>query len=225
VTAAEAERIAAFIRAQTRLVRPPLVPEIGLHLTDAMTPLWEATEAILHRGAVPPPYWAFAWVGGQALARHVLDHGRGPLNGARVLDLASGCGIAAIATVMIGATATATDIDPYAAVAAEINAAANGVRIATSTADLLASGDAAALSYEAVLAGDVCYERPMAERMMALLRACASRGLTVWLADPGRSYLPKDGLEELAHYGVPCTRELEDGEEKTVRIFRVRPAT
>jgi len=221
VTAGEAERIASFIRAETRLTAPPLVPEIRLQLTDAMTPLWEATEATLQRNGVPPPYWAFAWVGGQALARHVLDHGRAALAGKRVLDLAAGSGLVAIAAALVGAEATAADIDPYAAVAAAANAEANGVRIATTTEDLLARADAAALPWDAVLAGDVCYEKPMAERMMTLLQALAAAGRTVWLADPGRSYLPRAGLEELARYVVPCTRELEDAEEKTVRIFRV----
>jgi predicted nicotinamide N-methyase len=224
VTILEAERIAAFIRAGTRLAAPPLVPEIRLHLTDAMTPLWEATEATLRRNGVPPPYWAFAWVGGQALARHVLDHGRAELAGKRVLDLASGSGIAAIAAAMIGAHATAADIDPFAAAAAALNAEANGVRIATSSGDLLATADPATFPWDAVLTGDVCYERPMAERMMRLLRALATTGRTVWLADPGRSYLPREGLDEIARHVVPCTRELEDAEEKTVRIFRVMPA-
>lgn len=220
---AEAERIASFIRAETRLAPPPLVPEIRLHLTDAMTPLWEATEATLQRNGVPPPYWAFAWVGGQALARHVLDRGRSALAGKRVLDLASGSGLVAIAAAMVGADATAADIDDFAAVAAALNAEANGVRIATSTEDLLATTDAASFPWDAVLAGDVCYERPMAERMMTLLQALAANGRVVWLADPGRSYLPRTGLEEMARYVVPCTRELEDSETKTVRIFRVLP--
>jgi predicted nicotinamide N-methyase len=189
-----------------------------------MTPLWEATEATLARSGMPPPYWAFAWVGGQALARHVLDHGRAALSGARVLDLAAGSGLVAIAAALIGAEATAADIDPFAAVAAEANAQANGVRIATLTEDILAERlDVAALPWDAVLAGDVCYEKPMAERMMRLLRALAAAGRTVWLADPGRSYLPREGLAEIGRYVVPCTRELEDAEEKTVRIFRVLP--
>lgn len=221
---AEAERIASFIRAQTRLAAPPLVPEIRLQLTDAITPLWEATEATLRRNGVPPPYWAFAWVGGQALARHVLDRGRAALAGKRVLDLAAGSGVVAIAAAMAGADATAADIDPYAAVAASLNARINGVSIATVTEDLLDRADAAAWPWDAVLAGDICYEKPMAERMMMRLRALAAAGRAVWLADPGRSYLPREGLDEIGRYLVPCTRELEDAEEKTVRIFRVLPA-
>jgi predicted nicotinamide N-methyase len=216
-------RIAAFIRSETRLIAPPLVPEIRLHLTDAMTPLWEATEVTLQLNGVPPPYWAFAWVGGQALARYVLDHGRAALAGKRVLDLAAGSGIGAIAAALVGADACAADIDRFACIAADINAEANGVRIATSTDDILASTDASAFAWDAVLAGDVCYEKPMAERMMALLHAVAATGRTVWLADPGRNYLPRGGLDEIARYTVPCSRELEDTEEKTVRIFRVLP--
>ncbi|MGE5539858.1 MAG: class I SAM-dependent methyltransferase [Gemmatimonas sp.] len=200
---------------------PPLVPEIRLHLATAVTPLWEATEATLEREGVPPPYWAFAWVGGQALARYVLDHGAA-LSGRRVLDLAAGCGIAAIAAAMHGAQADAADIDAFARAAARVNAEANGVSIGEVADDLLAAPPSS-LQWDAILAGDVCYEKPMTERMMRLLRRAAGEGRTVWLADPGRSYLPKDGLEELARYVVPCTRDLEDADQKTVRIFRVVP--
>lgn len=213
---------AAFIRRETRLAAPPLVPEIRLHLADAITPIWSASEETLRAKGVPPPYWAFAWVGGQALARHVLDHGAPFLRGRRVLDLAAGCGIAGIAAAMGGAAVTVVDIDPFALTAARLNAEANGVALSASNTDLL-SHPPAALPWDVVLAGDVCYERPMAERMVMFLRTAAAQGRTVWLADPGRSYLPKDGLAEIARYRVPCTRELEDAEEKTVRIFRVAP--
>jgi predicted nicotinamide N-methyase len=196
------------------------VPEIRLHLADAITPIWSASEATLEANGVPPPYWAFAWVGGQALARHVLDGASAAMSGKRVLDLACGCGIAAIAAAMRGAAATAADIDPFALAAARLNAEANGVALATSGEDLLANPQAHCL-WDIVLAGDVCYERAMATRMMDFLRTAAARGLTVWLADPGRNYLPKDGLLEIARYRVPCTREIEDAEEKTVRIFEV----
>lgn len=220
---ADSGRIATFIQNETRLAAPPLVPEIRLHLTDAITPLWEATEATLDRRGVPPPYWAFAWVGGQALARFVLDHGRTALAGKRVLDLAAGSGIVAIASAMVGADACAADIDRFACVAAALNAKANGIRIATSTDDFLVGAETTTVPWDAVLAGDVCYERPMAERMMRRLQGLAAAGRTVWLADPGRNYLPQTGLDEIARYRVPCTRELEDAEEKTVRIFRVLP--
>lgn len=200
---------------------PPLVPEIKLYLADRITPLWEATEASLNEKGIAPPYWAFAWVGGQALARHILDHGAS-LAGKRVLDLAAGSGIAAIAAAMTGAVATAADIDPLSCAAARFNAETNGVAIDTTTEDLLAAS-AADGGWDAVTAGDVCYEKPMAEKMMRALQMHAAKGRRVWLADPGRNYLPNAGLEEIARYAVPCTRELEDAEQKTVRIFRVRP--
>jgi predicted nicotinamide N-methyase len=214
----DSNRLAAFIRTQTRLMAPPLVPEIRLHLSDAITPLWQATEDTLQKNDMAPPYWAFPWVGGLALARHVLDRGAS-LSGKRVLDVASGSGITAIAAAMRGAAATAADIDPMAAIAATLNANANSVAIATTTEDFLARTDD--IPYDAVFAGDVCYEKPMAEKMMQFLRRIAARGPTVWLADPGRNYLPQQGLEEMARYDVPCTREIEDAERKTVRIFRV----
>lgn len=211
---------AAFIRRETRLQAPPLVPEIRLHLADAITPIWSASEATLEANGVPPPYWAFAWVGGQALARHVLDKGGAVVDGKRVLDLACGSGIAAIASAMRGAVATAADIDPFALAAVRLNAEANGVALTTSGEDFLADPHRP-LPFDAVLAGDVCYERAMAARMMDFLRGAAAQGLIVRLADPGRNYLPKDGLVEIARYPVPCTREIEDAEEKTVRIFEV----
>jgi predicted nicotinamide N-methyase len=211
---------AAFIHRETHLLAPPLVPEIRLHLADAITPIWSASEATLEANGVPPPYWAFAWVGGQALARHVLDEGGAAMGGKRVLDLACGCGIAAIAAAMRGAVVTAADIDPFALAAVQLNAEANGITLTTSGEDLLANPHAPC-PWDVVLAGDVCYERAMAARMMDFLRTVAARGATVWLADPGRNYLPKGGLVEIARYAVPCTRELEDAEEKTVRIFEV----
>lgn len=216
------ERVAAFIRKQTRLTAAPLVPEIRLYLSDAITPLWQATEETLEKNGIAPPYWAFPWVGGLALSRHVLDHGAS-LSGKRVLDLASGSGIAAIAAAMVGAASTAADIDPLASMAATLNAEANGIAIATTTEDFLARADISDLAYDAVLAGDVCYEKPMAEKMMRFLTRLAADGRIVWLADPGRNYLPQHGLEEIARHIVPCTREIEDAEQKTVRIFRVLP--
>jgi predicted nicotinamide N-methyase len=209
----------AFIERETRLIAPPLVPEIKLYLADQITPLWEATEKGLDEKGIAPPYWAFAWVGGQAMARYVLDHGA-MFAGKRVLDLAAGSGLAAIAAAMRGAHATAADIDSLACSAATLNAEMNGVAIATTDADLLAPS-ALDGEWDAILAGDVCYEKPMAERMMKVLQGHAAKGRTVWLADPGRSYLPKTGLEEIASYVVPCTRELEDAEQKTVRLYRI----
>ncbi len=212
---------AAFVRGQTAIAAPPLVPEIRLHLATEITPLWEATEASLAAANVAPPYWAFAWPGGQAVARYLLDHPE-TVRDARVLDFASGCGIAAIAAAMAGAaSATASDIDAIAAAAASLNAALNDVRIAVATDDLTRhpSGD-----WDIVLAGDVCYERPMAETVTPWLRALAARGIPVLMADPGRAYLPQSGLEEIARYDVPTSLELEDRTTRMTRVLRVTGA-
>lgn len=206
-----------FIRAWTRVASPPLVPELRLHLAGPVTPLWEATEKTLEETGLPPPYWAFAWPGGQAIARHVLDNPR-LVEGKRVLDFAAGSGIAAVAAARAGAAhATANDLDALALAAIGLNAALNGVKVAT-TGDDLTAREAA---FDAILAGDVCYERPMAELVWPWLRKCAGRGALVLLADPGRAYLPKQGLVELARYSVPTTRELEDREERETVVYRV----
>jgi len=195
----------AFIRAETALSAPPLVPEIQLHLASKILPIWQATEADLERNGVPPPYWAFAWPGGQALTRHLLDH-RELVAGRRVLDFAAGSGLSAIAAAMAGAaTVAAADIDPYARAAIALNAASNGVEVALIEEDILgAPGD-----WEVVLAGDVCYERPMAERVARWFTQLAGAGRLVLIGDPGRSYLPGSGLKEIARYQVPTTLELE----------------
>jgi predicted nicotinamide N-methyase len=210
---------AAFVRRQTAVAPPPLVPEIRLHLATEITPLWEATEATLAAANVPPPYWAFAWPGGQAIARYLLDHPE-TVRGKRVLDFAAGCGIGAIAAAMAGAvSATASDIDALAAAAASLNAELNGVTIAVATDDLTRAppGD-----WDIVIAGDVCYERPMAEAVTPWLRALVRRGVAVLMADPGRAYLPRDGFEEIARYEVPTSLELED---RTARLTRVLSLT
>lgn len=209
---------AAFIRAQTEIKPAPLVPEIRLHLASEVTPLWEATEASLARHNVPPPYWAFAWPGGQAMARHLLDH-PDLVRGCRVLDFAAGCGIAAIAAARAGAAAvTATDIDPVAAAALALNASLNDVAFAITTDDL--TRDPAA-PFDLVIAGDVCYERPMAEKVVGWLRALARRGVLVLLADPGRAYLPHEGIEEIGRYDVPTSLDLEDRPLRTTRVLRL----
>ncbi len=206
-----------FIRAWTRVASPPLVPELRLHLAGPVTPLWEATEKTLEETGLPPPYWAFAWPGGQAIARHVLDNLR-LVEGKRVLDFAAGSGIAAVAAARAGAAhATASDLDALALAAIGLNAALNGVKVAT-TGDDLTAREAA---FDAILAGDVCYERPMAELVWPWLKKCAGRGALVLLADPGRAYLPKQGLVELARYNVPTTRELEDREQRETVVYRV----
>ncbi len=163
---------AGFIRAETVLAAPPLVPEIQLHLASEILPIWHATEADLERNGLPPPYWAFAWPGGQALTRHLLDH-PDLVAGRRVLDFAAGSGLTAIAAAMAGASAvSAAEIDPFARIAIALNAAANGVRVTLIEEDIIGrTGD-----WDVILAGDVCYERPMAERIAGLVhRACARR--------------------------------------------------
>ena len=209
---------ADFVRANTAIGAPPLVPEIRLHLATEVTPIWQATEESLARFGTPPPFWAFAWAGGQALARYITDHPE-TVAGRDVLDLASGSGMVAIAAAKAGARhVIAADIDPFAAAAITLNAALNGVTVGIETRDLLARG---AAGWAVVTAGDVCYEAPMAERMIALLRRIAARGRLALLGDPGRAYLPREGLAELARYTVPVSRELEDREAKEGVVYKV----
>jgi predicted nicotinamide N-methyase len=208
------------VRAQTALVAPPLVPEIRLHLASAVTPLWRATEATLAAREVPPPYWAFAWPGGQALARYVLDD-PSVIRGRVVLDFAAGSGLTGIAAVMVGAAAvTAADIDPFAGAAIALNAAANGVTIDIIGDDPIDRPS----SWDLVLAGDVCYEQPMAGRATNWLRRLAAAGTEVLLGDPGRSYRPADGLVELARYRVPTSLDLETRTECETVVWRLLPA-
>jgi predicted nicotinamide N-methyase len=217
VRAFTSEVATAFVRAQTALAGIPFLPEIRLHLATEVTPLWQATEATLEAPALPPPYWAFAWVGGQALARHILDHPQ-LVRGMRVLDFAAGSGVAGIAAALGGAAAvTASEIDPLALAALALNAAANGVELIISDEDFTNAEPGA---WDVILAGDVCYERPMAERVAPWLSRAAARGITVLVGDPGRAYLPKQGLAPLARYAVPTTRELEDRENREVLIYR-----
>jgi predicted nicotinamide N-methyase len=210
---------AAFVRANTAIASPPLVPEIRLHLTSEITPLWQATEASLARDQLPPPYWAFAWAGGQALARHILDHPE-LVRGRAALDFGAGSGLVAIAAAKAGARVTAAEIDRFAAAAIALNAALNGVAVAVESADVIAREPA---PWEIVLAGDMCYERPLAERLTQWLRALAARGVTVLLGDPGRAYLPAAGLEALARYDVPTTLELEDRLIREGVVWRMAP--
>ena len=210
----------AFVRDNTAIGAPPLVPEIRLHLATEVTPIWQATEESLSRGPTPPPFWAFAWAGGQALARYILDHPE-TVAGREVLDLASGSGMVAIAAAKAGARhVTASDIDPFAAAAIAQNAALNGVAIVVETRDLLDRGPA---GWNVVLAGDVCYEEAMSSRIIALLRRVAARGRLALLGDPGRAYLPREGLAELARYVVPVSRELEDREAREGVVWEVLP--
>ncbi|SHO65965.1 Predicted nicotinamide N-methyase [Pseudoxanthobacter soli DSM 19599] len=211
----------AFIRANTLLAPSSLVPEVRLHLADEAIELWRRTEDVLGESDLPPPYWAFAWAGGQALARHVLDH-PDLVAGRRVLDFASGSGIVAIAALKAGAASVvATEIDAFARAAILLNAQANGVE-----ADLAVSGEDATAGeagrFDVVLAGDVFYEKPMATRVGGwLVRECAA-GTAVLVGDPGRSYLPKAELDPVAEYRVPVPRAIEDSDLKHTRIWRFR---
>jgi predicted nicotinamide N-methyase len=215
--AAEPRDARAFVCANTALISPPLVPEIRLHLASEITPLWHATEATLEAQQLPPPYWAFAWAGGQALARYVLDN-PALVNGKRVLDFGAGSGLVAIAAARTGAVATAAEIDPFAVAAIALNAEANGVAVAMEPRDVI---DQAAARWDAILAGDMCYERPLAERLTRWLGACAGRGITVLLGDPGRAYLPALGLEALARYTVPTSLDLEDRRSRETTVWRL----
>jgi predicted nicotinamide N-methyase len=205
-----------FVRANTIVSSAPLVPEIALHLASEVVPIWRATEDWLAARNVDPPYWAFVWPGGQALARHILDH-PDSVAGKRVLDFAAGAGIAAIAAARAGAALVeATDIDPLAVAAIALNAAANGVTVAARIADLVGTP----CRWDLILCGDVCYEAPMTEHILPWMRAMAETA-PVWLADPGRAYLPQDGRTAFAHYTVPTTLELECRTAREVTLYRL----
>lgn len=207
----------AFILANTRLLSPPLVPEIKLHLAEESVPIWLKTEEELGEINVPPPYWAFAWAGGQALARYLLDHPE-CCHGHDVIDLGSGSGMTAIAAAITGAsTVLAADIDNFALAACHINAAANAVQFATTRADLLAAPPAAA---GVILVGDLFYERSLADRVLCYIDAAKANGAAIYIGDPQRSYFPRDRFTLLASYQVPVTRELEDSEIKKTAVWR-----
>ena len=209
----------AFILQNTRLQRPPHTPELDLHLADEITPIWKLTEEDLAEIGLPPPYWAFAWAGGQALARYVLDN-PGVVAGKAVIDFASGSGLVAIAAAKAGASRVlAADIDGYCEQAVSLNAEANGVLVGFTDADLTAAPPPAWA--EVILAGDICYEKPLAERVLAWLLAARAAGATVLIGAPGRSYFPRTGLDKLAEYQVETTRELEDMEIKRTAVWAV----
>jgi predicted nicotinamide N-methyase len=209
---------AAFITLHTTMARAPLVPEVALYLATEITPIWQATEAFLQEANIEPPFWAFAWPGSQAMARHILDN-PALVAGRRVLDFAAGGGLAAIACAKAGAASVETaEIDAMATAAISLNAALNGVSLQTATADLVGS----ACRWDIILCGDVCYEAPMTGHILPWLRTMAA-GAEVWIADPGRNYLPL-GMDAFAHYDVPTTRELEDTTMRRTTLHRLRPA-
>lgn len=211
---------AIFVRDNTVIAAPPLIPEIRLHLATEITPIWQATEETLARNALPPPFWAFAWVGGQALARYLLDRPE-QVAGRRMLDFGAGSGLVAIAAAMAGAVSVmAAEIDHFAVAAIAANAALNGVVVTVTTGDVMETADP---SWEIVTAGDVCYEQPMADRVTAWLRELAGHGRLVLLGDPGRAYLPTAGLRERARYRVPTSRDIEDRETRDGIVWQVLP--
>jgi len=210
---------AAFIRQNTSVMAAPLVPEIKLHLAHEAVPLWQKTEEELGEMGLAPPFWAFAWAGGQALARYVLDHSDRVEN-LRVVDLATGSGLVAIAAVQAGsASIVATDIDEFATTAAEMNAGLNRVSLDIKLEDVLQRQPSPA---DVILVGDLFYEKTLAERCLAWLREAQGQGAKVFIGDPGRSYLPKEELEKLAEYNVPVTRDLEDAEIKKTAVWQLR---
>ena len=210
------ERARAFILDNTDVLHPPHVAEIDLRLATEAHELWLKTEAELEDIGLPPPYWAFAWAGGQALARYLLDH-PAEIAGRTVLDFASGSGLVAIAAAKAGArTVMAADIDPFCREAISINAALNGADITITIDDCIGQPVAA----EVLLAGDVFFDRAMAAAIIPWFDAVSTDGTTVLVGDPGRAYLPTDRLTKLATYEVPVTRALEDAEVKRSSVWR-----
>lgn len=207
-----------FIRAQTALGTAAIVPEIQLQLATEVTPLWQLTEDRLKQSGLPPPYWAFAWPGGQGIARYILDH-PDKVRGKRVMDFAGGCGIAAIAAMKAGAkSAVMVDIDSMAQIATYINAAHNDVAVEVAEE---VDFTKPAKNIDVIVAGDVCYQQAMAAQLTRWLWLCVANGVHVLLADPGRAYVPKEGLKERAHYVVPTSRDLEDRERRNVTVWEM----
>ena len=208
----------AFVRTNAALEAPPLLPEIVLHLAHELLPVWTRTEAALAAEGVPPPFWAFAWVGGQALARYLLDN-PAAVSRRNVVDVATGCGLVAIAAARAGARSVlAVDTDPVAVAAARLNAIANGARIDIGLHDFRKLDPP---RDSVVTVGDCFYERDLARSLLAWLTAARDHGSTVLIGDPGRSYLPRASLHRLADYRVAVSREIEDGDEKTGSVWRL----
>ena len=215
---------AAFIRANTSVTAPPLVPEVKLHLAHEAVPLWQKTEEELGELGLPPPFWAFAWAGGQALARHVLDRPE-LVRGKSVIDLASGSGLVGIAAMKAGADhALCADIDGFSVVAIGLNAALNFScpcgegNFGITQENLLNSPPPRC---DVILVGDLFYEKDLAGRVYRWLSQAEAMGITALIGDPGRSYLPREKLENLGEYKVKVTRDLEDAEIKWTSVWRM----
>ncbi len=231
-----------FILANTRLLAPPLVPEIKLHLAEESLPIWQKTEEQLGELNVPPPYWAFAWAGGQALARYILDN-PDQVGGRSVLDLGSGSGLTAIAAKLAGAAMVlAADIDAMALAATGLNAAANNTKVDVTFEDLLAHPPAwgqsphttdpsdaaqfhvmglAPMRFDVILVGDLFYERQLADKVLAFIESAGADGAQVLIGDPQRNYFPRGRFTQVAEYQVPVTRELEDALIKRTAVWQL----
>jgi len=208
----------AFILKETRVKPVPHAEEILLHVADEAMELWQKTEDELGDLGLPPPFWAFAWAGGQGLARYILDT-PDLVAEKRVVDFACGSGLVGIAAMKAGAhSCHAVDIDPFALAATELNARLNDVTISVEAADITGSSSPAA---DLVICGDVFYDRQMADKVLIFLDRLLADGIDVLIGDPGRSYLPQDRLHELAAYAVPVVGALEDNEIKRTRVFRL----
>ena len=208
----------AFVRENTRLLAPPMAPNMRLHLADEAVALWHKTEEELGEIGLPPPFWAFAWAGGQALAHYLGDNPQF-VAGKRVLDFASGSGLVAIAAAMAGAASVeASEIDEFAQVAIALNARQNDVAVAVLAEDVVGADR----GWDVVLAGDVSYQKDMAEAVTPWLEGLARRGALVLVGDPRRSYLALDRLDCLIEYAVPVTRALEDADIKRSGVFKFR---
>lgn len=214
----DAVRRKAFVVSNTQLMPVPLVPEVSLHLAHEAVPIWQKTEEELGEMGLPPPFWAFAWAGGQALARYVLDV-PDIVAGKQVVDLASGSGLVGIAAMKAGAgNVLAADIDVFSIEAIKLNASANSVALKVTGENLLCSHPP---DCDVLLVGDLFYERELAARLMDWLVKAHGRGTQVLIGDPGRSYLPREKLAACATYEVPVTRELEDAEIKKTSVWRL----
>jgi predicted nicotinamide N-methyase len=207
-----------FIKENTELSASCLVPGIELYLASDLTPLWQASEAFLQAHNLAPPFWAFAWPGSEALARHVTDHPE-LVSGLHVLDFAAGCGLAAIAALKAGAgQVDAAEIDPFAGAAILLNSSVNNLIVNVLMSDIVN----APCRWDVILCGDVCYEAPMTNHIIPWLRRCARQALVI-IADPGRKYVPVDGCETIAQYVVPTSLALEDSVSRVVTLFRLLP--
>lgn len=206
-----------FIVSQTRLAPVPGLRDVSLHTASEAFDLWHEAADWLRRNEIALPFWAFPWAGGTGLARHLQEHPE-LVRGRSVTDVASGSGLVGIVAAMCGATEVeCLDIDPMAESAALLNAAANSTVVSAQTVDVTTLAPRAGV----ILAGDICYEAPMAAALLGWLRACSAAGAEVFVGDPGRHYLERDGMLEVGRYRIPASRELESGDEVTVTVYRV----